>query len=57
MAVYEYNPEVKYLLIEHSDERVSVLYNHNPRPFSLPLIATRPPYFIHPRYEPYYTKI
>ena len=49
-----YNPEVKLLLVNHSDKKVNVLYNHNKHPYQLPKIGPRPPYYAHPRYEPYY---
>ncbi|SFL78949.1 hypothetical protein SAMN04488054_10555 [Salibacterium qingdaonense] len=45
------------LLLHQSDERVNVYYNSNARPFSLPKIGPRPPYFCYPRYEPYYPVI
>ncbi|SFQ13738.1 hypothetical protein SAMN05518683_11841 [Salibacterium halotolerans] len=45
------------LLLHQSEERVNVYYNGNPRPFSLPKIGPRPPYFCYPRYEPYYPVI
>jgi hypothetical protein len=57
MQNYVYNPEVKLLLVNHSDEKVNVLYNQNSKPFQLPKIGPRPPYYAHPRYEPYYPVI
>ncbi|WP_199880513.1 hypothetical protein [Bacillus massiliglaciei] len=47
---YYYNTEVKYLLINESDEKVEVQYADNAQPFKLPLIGPRPPYYCHPRY-------
>jgi hypothetical protein len=52
-----YNPEVKLLLVNQSDRKVNVLYNQNSNPFRLPKIGPRPPYYAHPRYEPYYPVI
>ncbi|WP_169728540.1 hypothetical protein [Salibacterium aidingense] len=42
------------LLLPQSEEKVKVYYNDDPRPFSLPKIGPRPPYYCCPRYEPYY---
>ncbi|MBC5637350.1 hypothetical protein H8S33_11090 [Ornithinibacillus sp. BX22] len=53
---YYYNPEVQLLLLNQSDSKVIVSYLPGIQ-FRLPLIAKRPPYFKHPRYEPYYTVI
>ncbi|WP_189655246.1 hypothetical protein [Bacillus sp. HNG] len=57
MQYYEYNPEVKLLLINQSNEIVQVLYNGNPHPYSMPKIGPRPPYYCNPRYEQYYPVI
>jgi hypothetical protein len=57
MQDYEYNPEVKLLLVNHSDEKVQLLYNANPYTWSMPKIGPRPPYYCHPRYEQYYPTI
>ncbi|WP_185113121.1 MULTISPECIES: hypothetical protein [Bacillaceae] len=54
---YYYSEQVKLLLVEHSDEKVEVLYDSNPYAFVLPLIGSRPPYYYNPRYEPYYPVI
>ncbi|KPH74976.1 hypothetical protein AFL42_09270 [Oceanobacillus caeni] len=54
---YYYNPEVKYLLINQSNEKVAVFYNKNQKPFELPMIGNRPPYYCNPRYEAYYPVI
>jgi len=48
------NRQVEILLINHSEEKVKVLYNSNANPFLLPKIGLRPPYFYNPRYEQYY---
>lgn len=56
MQNYYYDPEVKILLINQSDEKVQVHYNES-YTFTLPFIGIRPPYYIHPRYEPEYPVI
>ncbi|WP_251551590.1 hypothetical protein [Neobacillus muris] len=53
----QYRPEIKFLLINHSDEKVKILYNSNPHPFQLPKIGNRPPFYTNPRYEQYYPVI
>lgn len=50
--MYEYNPEVTYLLMNESKEKVEVSYQNNT--FTLPLIGKRPPYYAYPNYEPSY---
>ncbi|WP_173391076.1 hypothetical protein [Robertmurraya massiliosenegalensis] len=50
--MYEYNPEVTYLLINHSEEKVEVFYQN--QSFQLPLIGKRPPYYAYPKYEQSY---
>jgi hypothetical protein len=57
MQDYEYNPEVKLLLVNHSDEKVQLLYNTNSYTWSMPKIGPRPPYYCNPRYEQYYPTI
>ncbi|MDN4491940.1 hypothetical protein [Ureibacillus aquaedulcis] len=52
---YYYNPEVKYLLINRSNEK-EVMYYQSMR-IKVPKIGPRPPYYIHPRYEHYYPVI
>ncbi|MBM7585521.1 hypothetical protein JOC86_002063 [Bacillus pakistanensis] len=54
MDYFIYNPEVKVLLMDHSDEKVEVLYNSNPYTFKMPKNGPRPPYYCHPQYEQYY---
>ncbi|MFD1850920.1 hypothetical protein [Oceanobacillus bengalensis] len=51
---YYYNPEVRLLLINHSNETVEMLYNANPSTWTMPKIGPRPPYYTNPRYEAYY---
>ncbi|MFC0270363.1 hypothetical protein ACFFIX_02670 [Metabacillus herbersteinensis] len=57
MQDYEYSPEVKLLLIDHSNEKVEMLYNDNPTTWQMPKIGPRPPYYYNPRYEQYYPVI
>ena len=54
---YYYNPEVRFLLVNQSEEKDEIFYNASPYPFKLPKIGPRPPYYVHPRYEPYYPLI
>lgn len=54
---YRYYREVKLLLVNHSDEKEEILYNSNTKPFKMPKIGLRPPYYTNPRYETYYPKI
>jgi len=54
MQNFVYHPEVKLLLVNHSDEKVNVLYAQNAQPFQLPKIGPRPPYYAYPSYEPFY---
>jgi hypothetical protein len=51
---YILNREVKLLLVNHSDEKVEMLYDSNPYTREMPKIGPRPPYYCHPQYEPYY---
>ncbi|WP_186321377.1 hypothetical protein [Bacillus sp. FJAT-22090] len=48
------NYQAEILLINHSQEKVKVLYDSNASPFLLPKIGVRPPFYYHPRYEKYY---
>lgn len=52
MMKFEIQPRVKYLLIPSSPERVTMAYQQFK--WKQPIIAKRPPYYAHPRYEPYY---
>ena len=55
--MYYYNPEIRVLLVNHSDEKVEMLYDSNPNTWEMPLIGSRPPYYCYPRYEQYYPVI
>ncbi|MFD2762368.1 hypothetical protein [Lentibacillus juripiscarius] len=57
MFAYYYNPEVNYLLIDRAEGKTEMLYDENPSTWSVPIIGPRPPYYTHPRYEPYYPVI
>lgn len=57
MQQYYYNPEVSLLLVNHSNEKVDVLYVANQQMFQLPKIGPRPPFFINPVCEQYYPVI
>ncbi|WP_180316682.1 hypothetical protein [Shouchella shacheensis] len=49
---YEFSAEVNRLLENDSNETVSMRYlSHS---WQMPAIGPRPPYYAHPRYEPYY---
>lgn len=52
-----YDPEVKLLLVDDSDEKVGVLYDDLPYTFALPQIGPRPPYYYNPGYGQYYPVI
>ncbi|WP_179134596.1 hypothetical protein [Oceanobacillus timonensis] len=54
MQQYDYNPEATLLLINHSNEKVNVLYTATNQRFLLPKIGERPPYFMNPDYRQYY---
>lgn len=54
MQSYHFSREVMLLLVEHSDEKVELIYNANPYPFKMPKIRSRPPYYYNPRYKQYY---
>jgi hypothetical protein len=45
---------VELLLVNKSTEKVPVLYNENSKPFLLPKIGPRPPYYCYPCCESYY---
>ena len=47
-------PKVALLTADRPDGKVDVRYADNVRPFRLPKIGPRPPYYAHPRHEPYY---
>ncbi|MED3795619.1 hypothetical protein P4571_24685, partial [Niallia alba] len=46
---YEFNPEVKLLLVNHSNEKVKMVYMEDSWP--MPKIGMRPPYYCYPSYE------
>lgn len=41
----------KLLLLNESEQKVPVTYADNDKPFMMPLIGPRPPYFTNPRYQ------
>ncbi|MEK5067395.1 hypothetical protein [Sporosarcina sp. FSL K6-1508] len=49
--------EVEVLLINHSDEKVDIIYNSNPIPVRAPKIGMRPPFYWNPQYVHYYPTI
>ncbi|WP_339231128.1 hypothetical protein NSQ77_14440 [Oceanobacillus sp. FSL K6-2867] len=49
-----YSPEVKLLLVTHSNEKEKMRYDDNPNLWLVPKIGPRPPYYCNPRYEQYY---
>jgi hypothetical protein len=54
---YYFSEEVKLLLVQHSEEKVELLYDSNPYTLEMPKIGSRPPYYCNPRYVPYYPVI
>lgn len=54
---YYYHPEIRLLLIPQSKEKEAILYDNNRRPWLMPKIGPRPPYYANPRYVPYYPVI
>ena len=50
---YYYSEEVKLLLMDGSNKTVEVIYNSDSQPFLLPLLGSRPPFYVNPRYEKY----
>ncbi|EFV76755.1 MULTISPECIES: hypothetical protein [Cytobacillus] len=57
MEPFYYSPEVKFLLVSQSDEKVKVMYNSNAQSLRLPVIGMRPPFYCHPTYKQYYPVI
>ncbi|MCU9612875.1 hypothetical protein OEV98_04840 [Caldibacillus lycopersici] len=51
---YYYSPEVKLLLINHSNEKEQMLYDENKNLLFVPKIGPRPPFYTNPVYEHYY---
>ncbi|WP_168927237.1 hypothetical protein [Virgibacillus necropolis] len=52
-----FHPTVELLLVNHSDEKVEMLYDDNPYTWLMPKIGARPPYYFNPRYIQYYPVI
>jgi hypothetical protein len=46
---FEFNPEVKLLLLNHSDAKVTMVYAGRDS-WPMPEIGWRPPYYTNPRY-------
>lgn len=46
--MFQFNPQVQLLLVNHSSEKVIMQYMNLALP--APLIKKRPPYYIHPQY-------
>ncbi|WP_276355663.1 hypothetical protein [Cohnella caldifontis] len=57
MPLYMVSPEVRFLLMGRTGEKVYVYNGANPSPFRLPKIGPRPPYYANPRYVPRYPLI
>ncbi len=49
-----YHPEVYFLLLHDSDQRVTMEYADASECLDVPLIGPRPPYYMQPEYVPYY---
>lgn len=49
---YEYNPKIKLLLQENSEEKVVMTYIENR--WVMPKVTDRPPYYKNPVYELHY---
>lgn len=54
---YYYNPEVRLLVMNYSEEKEEMVYDFNDNKLKVPKIGPRPPYYCHPRYEQYYPVI
>ncbi|MGX1439365.1 hypothetical protein ACUXJ4_002319 [Bacillus pumilus] len=46
---YEFNPEVKLLLVNHSTKKVTMVYMEHS--WLMSEIGRRPPYYCYPNYE------
>ncbi|HLS60999.1 MAG TPA: hypothetical protein VK044_07715 [Virgibacillus sp.] len=57
MKLTYYNPNVYFLLINHTMQRVEMEYADRGERLNIPLIGPRPPYYMHPVYVPYYPMI
>ncbi len=49
IQIYQPCPGVNILLIPYSNEKVNVRYANDQKPFQLPKISTRPPYYTNPQ--------
>lgn len=52
---YYYNPVVKFLLLDQSNEKVQLKYRS--LVINAPVIGPRPPFYTHPCYNHYYPVI
>lgn len=52
---YEFNPEIKLLLINQTDAKVQMVYQ--PNKWHMPKIGPRPPFYTEPTYEAAYPVI
>ncbi|SDE15145.1 hypothetical protein SAMN02799630_04826 [Paenibacillus sp. UNCCL117] len=50
MSPLAFYPQVHWLLLPYSKERVPLYYAFNNQPWSIPAIGPRPPYYANPRY-------
>lgn len=48
------NQGAETLLTNYSSAKVNVQYNSNAKPFKLPEIGAKPPFYCHPSFEAYY---
>lgn len=55
MTMFIFNPQARTLLINHSNEKVTMEYLNYSWP--MPIITIRPPYYTNPRYVPAYPLI
>lgn len=52
---YEFNPEIKLLIINQTDAKVQMVYQ--PNKWHMPKIGARPPFYTEPTYEAAYPVI
>ncbi|HWK22949.1 MAG TPA: hypothetical protein VNS08_07965 [Ureibacillus sp.] len=52
MMRYYYNPQIKYLLMNQSEEKEVMKYQS--MSIIVPKVGPRPPHYIHPLYVQYY---
>lgn len=57
MYDFYYHPKVVYLLLSQAKAIAAIHYDQNLNDWPAPEIGPRPPYYINPRYEPYYPTI